>query len=144
MTCINKHATGRVTKFNVSLYFFISILAVNRRMTYAVAMNMDNADTSITWKNRGSLQILGTKQNVGGGGHGAGANGKCCLKKVNAPWQTMTKKVFAPWLTTTKKSPSPIAFYHFLLSFFTMGQNILNCGKSYSFIGTVFKKCYGS
>ena len=42
------------------------------------------------------------------------------------------------------KKKSPMAFYHFFIMFFTMGQNILNCGKSYSFIGTVFKKCYDS
>ena len=107
LTCINKQATGRVTKFNVSLYFFISILAVNRRMSYAVAMNMDNADTSITWKNQGSLQILGTKQ------HLWRAWGRCkwevLLKikltphgkqqrKKHSPhgWQ-QEKKVLAPW-----------------------------------------------
>ena len=33
-------------------------MAVNWRMSYAVAMNMDNTDTDITWKTRGSLQIL--------------------------------------------------------------------------------------
>ena len=33
------------------VYIFISILAVNRRMPYAVAMNVDNTDTGITWKN---------------------------------------------------------------------------------------------
>ena len=32
------------------VYIFISILAVNRRMSYAVAMNMDNTDTGIAWK----------------------------------------------------------------------------------------------
>ena len=40
------------------VYIFISILAVNRRMSYAVAMNMDNTVTGITWKKQGSLQIL--------------------------------------------------------------------------------------
>ena len=58
------------------------------------------------------------------------------------------EKSIRPMADNKKKSPSPIAFYHFLFIyfffFFTSGQNILNCGKSYSFIGTVFKKCYGS
>ena len=48
-------------------------------MSYAVAMNMDNADTSINWKNRGSLQILGTKQNLWG------AWGRC-------KWKVLLKK----------------------------------------------------
>ena len=138
LTCINKQATGRVTKFNVSLYFFISILAVNRRMSYAVAMNMDNADTSITWKNRGSLQILGTKQ------HLLRAWDRCkwevLLKIKLTPYgKQRRKKAFAPWLTTRKKVLAPWHSIIFIM-FFTMGQNILNCGKSYSFIGTVFKK----
>ena len=34
------------------VYIFISILAVNRRISYAVAMNMDNTDTGITWKKK--------------------------------------------------------------------------------------------
>ena len=49
LTFINKHAAERISKFNVSLYF-ISILTVNRRMSYAVAMNVDNTHTGITWK----------------------------------------------------------------------------------------------
>ena len=36
---------------------FISILAVNRRMTYAVAMNMNNGDTSVMKKLRISSGI---------------------------------------------------------------------------------------
>ena len=48
LTCINKHAADRVTMW---VYLFISILAVNRRMSYAEAMNMDNVDASITFKN---------------------------------------------------------------------------------------------
>ena len=39
-------------------YIFISIFAVNRRMLYAVAMNMDNTDIGITRKNRASLPIV--------------------------------------------------------------------------------------
>ena len=35
-------------------------------MTYAVAMNMDNTDTGIAWKNRGSLQILHLAYKNGG------------------------------------------------------------------------------
>ena len=56
LTCINKDAADRVTKFNVSLYF-ISILGVNRRVSYAVEMNMDNTDTSITQRKRISSDI---------------------------------------------------------------------------------------
>ena len=39
------------------VYIFISILAVNRRMSYAVALNMDNTDIGITRKNRGCSDI---------------------------------------------------------------------------------------
>ena len=48
-------------------YIFISILAINRRMSYALAMNMDNTDTDITWKKKcGSLQILHLAYKNGG------------------------------------------------------------------------------
>ena len=55
---INKHAVDRVTKFNVSLCFYFNFGCKSENVIYAVAMNMDNTDTSITWKNWGSLQIL--------------------------------------------------------------------------------------
>ena len=57
LTCINKHAADRGTRFNVSVYFYFHFCCKSEN-SIAVAMNMDNTDTSITWKNRGSLQIL--------------------------------------------------------------------------------------
>ena len=54
------------------VYFSVSILAENRRMSYAVTMNMDNTDTSLTWKKkkkkkkRESLQILPLAYKNGG------------------------------------------------------------------------------
>ena len=44
--------------FNVSLLFFISLFVENRRMSYAVAMNIDNTDTRFTRKSQGFLQVL--------------------------------------------------------------------------------------
>ena len=35
-------------------------------MSYAVALDMDNTDTGITWKTRGSLQILHSAYKNGG------------------------------------------------------------------------------
>ena len=46
----NTRRTGLLSLMWV--YIFISILAVNRRMSYALAMNLDNRDTSITWKKK--------------------------------------------------------------------------------------------
>ena len=48
LTCINKRRIGLLSL--MWAFIFISILIVNRRMTYAAAMNIDNTDTDITWK----------------------------------------------------------------------------------------------
>ena len=60
------------------------------------------------------------------------------------PQGKQRRKSIRPMADKKKTSPSPMAFYNFLIMFFTMGENILNCDKSYSFTGTVFKKCYDS
>ena len=58
LTCVNKQVAERVSMFNVSLLFFISFIVENRRMSYAVAMNIDNTDTRFTRKSRRFLQVL--------------------------------------------------------------------------------------
>ena len=40
LACVNKHVAERVSMFNVGLLFFISLFVENRRMSYAVAMNI--------------------------------------------------------------------------------------------------------
>ena len=52
------------------------------------------------------------------------------MKRNNAPCHKMMKKVFVPWLTARKKVLAP---WHSIIFPHTMRQNILYCGKSYSF-----------
>ena len=44
--------------FNASLFFFTSLIVENRRMSYAVAKNIDNTDTRFTRKSGGFFQVL--------------------------------------------------------------------------------------
>ena len=47
LTCINKHAAGRVTKFNMSLYFCFNFGCKSENII-CFSRKMDTADTSIT------------------------------------------------------------------------------------------------
>ena len=62
------------------------------------------------------------------------SNVNCRMKKKNnnnnATWQKTMKNVFAPWLTARKKVLAP---WHCIFFPHTTRQNILYCGKSYSF-----------
>ena len=64
LTCINKRRIWLLSLMLV--YISNSTLAVNKRMSYAVAMNMNNTDTSSSEKYRGSLKILHLAYKNGG------------------------------------------------------------------------------
>ena len=54
---VNKHVAERV-RCLMQVYFFISLIVENQRMSYAVTINIDNKDTRFTRKSKGFLKVL--------------------------------------------------------------------------------------